>query len=158
MLYYVMLCYMICRTSDLCLFLKTEPIPPPKCMAGLGMQSRAIPDKHISASSIWNHGHRAANGRLHFQAGGGRTGAWSAKHNNKNQWLQVYFGKWVKITRISTQGRSDANQWVKSYTLSYSYDGVWWYRYNKVTCYKMNILLNNFNKNLPVYFLESLCV
>ena len=38
----------------------------------------------------------------------------------------------MKITRISTQGRQDANQWVKSYTLSYSYDGVWWYKYAKV--------------------------
>ena len=98
-------------------------------MADLGMESRAIPDRHISASSNWNAAHRAANARLHFQAGGGRTGAWSAKQNNAHQWLKVYFGKWVKITRMSTQGRQDANQWVKKYSLSYSYDGVWWYPY-----------------------------
>ena len=93
------------------------------------MQNRAIPDGHISASTIWNAAHRAANARLHFQAGRGRTGAWSARHNNVHQWLQVYFNKWVKITAIKTQGRQDANQWVKKYSLSYSYDGVWWYRY-----------------------------
>ena len=108
-----------------------EPVPLPKCMAALGMQSGALHDRYISSSSDWNAAHRAANGRLHFQAGHGRTGAWSARHNNVHQWLQIG-GKWMKITRISTQGRQDANQWVKSYTLSYSYDGVWWYKYAKV--------------------------
>ena len=110
-------------------------------MAGLGMESRAIPDKHISASSEWNHGHRAANARLHFQAGGGRTGAWSAKYNNGRQFLQVNLGRWVKITRINTQGRQDANQWVKKYTLSYSYDGVYFRPYNLNNKLAVSILL-----------------
>ena len=98
-------------------------------MSGLGMESRAIPDKHISASSNWNHGHRAANARLHFHAGGGRTGAWSAKFNNGRQFLQINMGRWVRITRVSSQGRQDANQWVKKYSLSYSYDGVYFRPY-----------------------------
>ena len=122
-------------------FLSTEPIPPPVCMSGLGMQSGAIPDKHISASSNWNHGHRAANARLHFHAGGGRTGAWSAKYNNGRQFLQVNFGRWVKITRVSLQGRQDANQWVKKFTLSYSYDGVYFRPYLRNNKLVVSIML-----------------
>ena len=107
------------------------PPKPPKCYSALGMQSGKIPDAAISASSNWNAAHRAANARLHFQSGHGRTGAWSAKHNNAHQFLQVHFGNYVKITVIATQGRQDANQWVKSFTLSYSYDGVFFYIYKK---------------------------
>ena len=30
----------------------------------------------------------------------------------------------TRVKRIATQGRYDANQWVKSYTLSYSNNGI----------------------------------
>ena len=96
------------------------------------MQSGAIHDRFITASSIWNVAHRAANARLHFHPGGGRTGAWSAKYNNVHQFLQVDFSSFAQIRRISTQGRQDADQWVTAYTVTYSYDGVWWYKYNVV--------------------------
>ena len=98
------------------------PIPKPKCVAPLGLESGKVPDKAISASTIWNAGHRAANGRLNFRAGKGRTGAWSAKVNNKAQWLQIDFGEAKKFTRMATQGRQDLDQWVTTYTVSYSMD------------------------------------
>ena len=47
------------------------------------------------------------------------------------QWFQVNFGKWVKIARMSHQGRQDANQWIKKFTITYSYDGVFFYKYKK---------------------------
>ena len=78
----------------------------------------------MSASSEWNANHGAANANLNHKAGGGRTGAWSAKTNDVNQWLQVDLGKLSKITAVATQGRADANQWVKSYTLEYSLYGI----------------------------------
>ena len=37
---------------------------------------------------------------------------------------KVDFGPISKITGIATQGRYEANQWVKSYSLSYSRDGI----------------------------------
>ena len=43
------------------------------------------------------------------------------------------FGKWVKLTRISTQGDYDGNGWVKSYKLGYSYDGVYFRPYTVKT-------------------------
>ena len=37
------------------------------------------------------------------------------------------FNTTFKIAAIQTQGRSDtSNQWVKSYKLSYGYDGISW--------------------------------
>ena len=89
----------------------------------LGMQNHNIPDNRITASSVWNHACRAANGRLNFRAGGGRTGSWSSRYSNGHQWLQVDFRRPLKIDGISTQGRQDYNQFVKSYTISFSNDG-----------------------------------
>jgi hypothetical protein len=88
-------------------------------------------DDQMSASTIWHSSHGASNGRLNFHAGRGRTGAWSTRKNDQYQWLQVDFGKMVEIRRIATQGRQDANQWVKTYTIAYSYDGIFWKDYAK---------------------------
>ena len=93
-----------------------------------------IPDAQITASSEYNAGHGASNGRLNFKAGGGTTGAWSAGINDAKQWLQVDLGQSAMVTGIKTQGREDADQWVTSYTVSYSNDGTTFtsYRQNAV--------------------------
>ena len=87
------------------------------------MENEMIPDDHVTASSVLEDNHGPGNARLHFQSGSGRTGAWSAKNNDKNQWLQVDLGSLAVITEIATQGRHGSPQWVKSYTISYSLDG-----------------------------------
>ena len=56
-------------------------------------------------------------------AGGGRTGAWSARTNDKGQWIQVNLGKSREVTKVGIQGRQDYAQWVTKYRLSYSTDG-----------------------------------
>lgn len=56
-------------------------------------------------------------------AGGGRTGAWSAKTNDKGQWIQVNLGKSLEVTKIGLQGRQDYAQWLTEYRVSYSLDG-----------------------------------
>lgn len=88
------------------------------------MESGHIRDDQITASSEYDRNHRASNGRLNFRAGGGRTGAWSALHNNRYQWLQVDFRRPPIITGISIQGRPDCcRQFVSSYTISFSDNG-----------------------------------
>ena len=87
------------------------------------MENRKIQDFQITASSEWDANHGPTNGRLNFKAAGGKTGAWSAKSNDANQWFQVDFRKETIVSEIYIQGRQDANQWVTSYTLSYSHDG-----------------------------------
>ena len=39
---------------------------------------------------------------------------------NKYQWLQVDMGNWTRVTGVATQGRQNANYWVKSYSISTS--------------------------------------
>ena len=97
-------------------------------METLGMESGEIPDSAISASSSANvNSHAPSVGRLHFlMSGSGKYGSWASGTNNLLQWLQVDFGDWRKITAVATQGRQDSNQWVKLYSLSISYDSVFW--------------------------------
>lgn len=99
------------------------------------MESNEIRDDQITASSEWRDHHRAANGRLNFMAEGRKRGAWSAATNDLNQWLQVDFQRSTIVTGISTQGRQDSNQFVKSYTISFSDDGKNFY------CYKAGGML-----------------
>ena len=83
------------------------------------MESGAITDRQISASSIWG---AASQGRLHFQTGGG---AWVVAQNDANQWLQVDLGiQGTKVTRVATQGRKSSSYRVTEYKLQYSNDGV----------------------------------
>ena len=88
------------------------------------MESRVIKDAQITASSEWDSNHAAIQARLNFKAGGGKQGAWSARSNDANQWIQVALGTYTKLTGIATQGRNGANQWVTKYHLQYSDDGV----------------------------------
>ena len=60
-------------------------------------------------------------------------GAWSAKRNNRIQWIQVDLSRSMKVTGIATQGRAEAAEWVTAYYVLYSSDGVkfakvmnWW--------------------------------
>ena len=90
----------------------------------LGMESYFIQDSQITASSKWDAGHGARNARLNLQASSGiRNGGWAAGQNILNQWLQVDFIKTVTLAKVATQGRMDADQWVTSFSLSYSMDG-----------------------------------
>ena len=99
------------------------------------MESGKILDKEITASSEWDANHAAHQGRLNFQevVEGGvlkNSGSWSALINNQSQWLQVDLLRQESvITSVATQGRNrhamkTHNQWVKSYKLQYSNNGV----------------------------------
>ena len=102
----------------------------------MGMESGKIMDKQITASSITNALHAAHQGRLNFQevVEGGeakKSGLWSALIRDQNQWLQVDLLRQESVvTSVATQGRNrnslwvNHNQWVKSYKLQYSNNGV----------------------------------
>ena len=84
------------------------------------MESGAISDKQITASSQLDVNHTAIQGRLNF-----KTGSWSAVKNDSSQWLQVDLdSQRIRVTRVATQGRNDATQWVTKYKLQYSNDGM----------------------------------
>ncbi|EDO41038.1 predicted protein, partial [Nematostella vectensis] len=87
------------------------------------MASGAIKDAQLNASSSWDRNHGAGRSRLHIVRASGKRGAWSARYNDRGQYLQVDFSKPIKLTKIDIQGREDANQWVTEYWVSYSLDG-----------------------------------
>ncbi|XP_078348538.1 uncharacterized protein LOC144633566 [Oculina patagonica] len=101
---------------------------PPVCLEALGMQNGQIPDYAISASTDY---YSAFNGRLHFLSRSGRAGGWVAQWYDNSPFLQVNFGDWRKVTRVAIQGRQDADQWVKSFSLSYGYDSVFFKDYKE---------------------------
>ena len=110
------------------------------CSTPLGLQNGRLRNNKITASSEYNGYHAARLGRLGKQKKGRYVGAWCAKHNNKNQWLKVDFGRPTKITKIATQGRQDSAQWVTYYQVSSSLDGIHWQVYRFKNSDKVNKL------------------
>lgn len=105
-----------------------------------------MPDGAFSASSSYDANHGPARSRLNLHSDNkGRKGAWSSKTNDGKQWLQIDFGELVHVTKVATQGRQDADQWVTKYTLSYSVDGIHWaeYKENSVT-WVSNVIIDHF--------------
>ena len=106
------------------------------------MESGKIADSQVTASSEWNSVHGASNARLNFVK---NSGSWSSKRNDLKQWLQVDFKYRATITDILTQGRGRSNQWVRSYTVSYSNDGASFKPYQKSGKDKVWFTLLNIN-------------
>jgi hypothetical protein len=87
------------------------------------MQDGRVPNSYLTASSQWDANHGAKRARLNQRNVGG-IGAWSARYKNAKQWLQIRLVETTTITMIATQGRYAANQWVKSFALASSSNGV----------------------------------
>ena len=90
----------------------------------LGMEDYRILSGHLRASSSYNYNHGPDRARLNIFNSHGRTGAWVARHRNTHQYLQIDLRQFSIIKGIATQGRREAHQWVKTYSLSYSRFGV----------------------------------
>ena len=95
-----------------------------RCVMPLGMEDYRILSGHLRASSSYNYNHGPDRARLNIFNSHGRTGAWVARHRNTHQYLQIDLMQLSIIKGIATQGRREAHQWVKSYSLSFSRFGV----------------------------------
>ncbi|XP_015758226.1 PREDICTED: EGF-like repeat and discoidin I-like domain-containing protein 3 [Acropora digitifera] len=100
-------------------------------MTALGMESGAINDSRISASSSYDIYHGPPRARLHTMKTSSGKGAWSSKIADAHQWIQVDLVELKNVTYIATQGRNGVNQYVTMYKLEESSDGV------NFTSYKM---------------------
>uniref|UniRef100_A0AAX7VWW0 ferroxidase n=1 Tax=Astatotilapia calliptera TaxID=8154 RepID=A0AAX7VWW0_ASTCA len=102
------------------------------CSVPLGMESEAIGDIYITASSTatsWYNGPwKPSLARLNRQ---GAVNAWRAMYNNMDQWLQVELPQIKKITGVITQGAKSLGKemYVMSYILQYSDNGIEWKEY-----------------------------
>ncbi|XP_022798738.1 uncharacterized protein LOC111336838 [Stylophora pistillata] len=124
--------------------LRVEVYGAAKCAEAQGMDSGAITDSQISASSQWDHNEAAYNGRLHFKevTSGYKAGAWVVRTNNENQWLQIdLISRYIKVTRVATQGR----------TLTYSNDGVNFHIYRERGHREAKNFVGNTDRDTVVY-------
>ncbi len=102
----------------------------------LGLEDGRIPDGAMSASSVYNSKRAAKHGRLNL------AGAWGVNSNYPPQWLQIDLGRGTTVTKVATQGRQDADQWVTSYSISYSPARTHWVyviTHGKKTVYSRHI-------------------
>ena len=108
------------------------------------METGAITDGQISASSERSASLAAIRGRLNAQHSPGKGGSWSAQSLDRNQWLQIDVGSsYTKVTRVATQGRSDSAQWVTKYMLQYNnHEGEFNDYREQYTTYKVNALIS----------------
>uniref|UniRef100_A0A8C7IUS9 Milk fat globule EGF and factor V/VIII domain containing b n=1 Tax=Oncorhynchus kisutch TaxID=8019 RepID=A0A8C7IUS9_ONCKI len=101
------------------------------CSEPMGMKSRLLSDRQISASSVhrtW--GIEAFTWQSHYARldKQGKTNAWTAATTNRSEWLQVDLESPKRITGIITQGAKDfgAVQFVSAFKVAYSDDGQSW--------------------------------
>ena len=96
-------------------------------MQALGMESGAIADSQLTASSVFDAYHGAERARLHTnETSAYARGAWSSLTNDLNQWLQVDFGNITTVTHVATQRRNTYSpaEMVTKYKLQFSDDGA----------------------------------
>ena len=91
------------------------------------MESKAIPDSSITSNSVYNGSTPAKNGRLNFSSGS----SWCGKASEANPYLQIDLQTLHIICAVSTQGSSQADQWVTNYTLQTSTDESTWTDYKE---------------------------
>ncbi|XP_077165346.1 coagulation factor VIII [Paroedura picta] len=98
------------------------------CSLPLGMESKAISNQQISASSYIDNvvsSWPPFLARLNMQ---GRNNAWRPKTDSPKEWFQVNFQKAMRVTGIVTQGAKSAfsHMYVREFSLSSSQDGKQW--------------------------------
>ena len=103
------------------------------------MESGKIPDNNITTSPT---GSQAKNGRLN------KAGAWCAETADNDPYLQIDLQTLHIICAVSTQGNSQADQWVKSYTLQVSTNGKTWTDYEELGQVRVSLSLSSSSPSL----------
>lgn len=80
-----------------------------------------IPDDKMTASSVLG-GHEAKECKMDS----GRAWCASTRDEKRNEYLQIDFGKTMRVTAVVTKGRKNHNSWTKSYSLNSTFDLITW--------------------------------
>nr|XP_034971451.1 coagulation factor V [Zootoca vivipara] len=117
------------------------------CFMPLGMESVAIKNVQITASSYkktWLGSWEPSLARLNLK---GKMNAWQAKSNNNQQWLQIDLLQPKKITGIITQGAKSmySEMYVKTFSILYSDDGSVWKPYMNDSTSMGKVFTGNIN-------------
>lgn len=102
-----------------------------RCSIPIGLEDKRLRNGAMTASTYYNSNLAPWRGRINHYS------SWGARRSTRTQWLQVYFGGLARITGISSQGRQNANQWVKTFVLTFSRDGFNFVKYPKVCLVKV---------------------
>lgn len=106
------------------------------------MEDSRILDSQMTASSAYADTLSAFKGRLNHDM------AWAVRLKNVYQWLQVdLLNNSQHVCAIATQGLRPYDQWVTSYSLQYSDDGVVFTDYNAGHIFQGNMNENRIVKN-----------
>ena len=102
-----------------------DPIP-------FGLENNLIVSSQITSSSELDETAKARNARLKLEENDGENvGAWIASSDDTTPWLKVDLKSNATLRVIATQGRSDADEWITSYEVSYSIDGLAFEKYEE---------------------------
>ncbi|XP_030847151.1 lactadherin-like [Strongylocentrotus purpuratus] len=129
-----------------------KPLGPIQDASPVGLESGAIPDSSLTAFSEWDANHGPRRGRLNVVQVGALFGAWTAKTNDLNQWIQVDLLATYTIVGMATQGRQDQFQWVSSFKIACSLNSI---TFDTVkdpnTIDNDNIFAGNSDRNTVIY-------
>ncbi|XP_019639599.1 PREDICTED: uncharacterized protein LOC109481455 [Branchiostoma belcheri] len=136
----------------LILIASTATVTGQVCQDPLGMESGAIPDGSITASSYYYHEYRPYYARLN---GVRSYGCWLSGGSSVGQWLQVDLGEMKRVTGTIIQGQQrGAERWVTSYKIRYSADQTVWTTYAGSDGSDM-VFPGNTDTNTPVTNLQD---
>ncbi|XP_055791991.1 EGF-like repeat and discoidin I-like domain-containing protein 3 isoform X2 [Salvelinus fontinalis] len=118
------------------------------CSEPLGLKGGEVQDFQLTSSSVYRTlgmgllAWTPNRARLDNQA---KVNAWTAATNDQNQWIQVDLLVPTKVTGVVTQGAKDFGrvQFVRSYKLAYSNDGLRWTTYQDQTQHKDKVFQGN---------------
>jgi len=116
------------------------------------MEDKRISDNQITASSGFVGAHsdtmHGYEGRLNYKSTLGDRKSWAPVQADLNQWLQVDFLRHkAYVCAIATQGQDEVAQWVATYSLQYSNDGVVFTDYKQGHVFQGNTNNNGIVKN-----------
>ena len=84
-------------------------------------QNGVVPDAMITASSEFDDDHLALNCRM------SNENAWCPSNLiNSNEYLQIDFGKTMRITAVATKGHPSKSYWTETYYLNSTIDLITW--------------------------------
>ena len=93
------------------------------CLQALGLESGKVSDSQLNASEHFQS-FSPSEGRLNNEK------AWCAE--TRNQFLQIDLLEVKHVSALATQGYNGTfTNYVKTYEIEYSYDGVKWFDYRK---------------------------
>lgn len=99
-----------------------------------------IVSSQITSSSELDETAKARNARLKLEEiDGENVGAWIASSDDTTPWLKVDLKSNATLRAISTQGRSDADEWITTYEVSYSIDGLTFEKYEENRLVKVKL-------------------